>query len=263
MAPPVLVTRPRREAEDWVQALRARGMDASALPLIDIAPASDPASLTQAWRTLPGRTAVMFVSANAVDGFFAGPPRAWPPGTRAWATGPGTAAALQRVGVPQTVIDCPAPDAAQFDSEALWGRVQQDLPPSPRLLIVRGDDETTRDASAAGRPGAGRDWLAAQVAHRGGEVDFVVSYVRRLPRWDAAEQDRATRAAGDGTVWLFSSSEALRHLRQLLPDTSWQGARAIATHERIARTARQAGFAACTVSRPALDDIVASIESMP
>lgn len=263
MAPRVLVTRPRREAEDWVRALRDRGIDASALPLIDIAPPVDRVPLMCAWRTLSGCTAVMFVSANAVDGFFAAVPGGvWPAGTSAWATGPGTAAALQRAGVPQGAIACPASDAAQFDSEALWERVQADLPPAPRVIIVRGDDAGMREAGEGGRLGVGRDWLAAQITGRGGVVDMVVSYVRRAPLWDAAEQARADSAARDGTLWLFSSSEALRHLRQLLPDTSWQHARAIATHERIARAVLLAGFAVCTVCRPALDDLVASIESM-
>jgi uroporphyrinogen-III synthase len=62
-------------------------------------------------------------------------------------------------------------------------------------------------------------------------------------------------------VWLFSSSEAVANLRALLPDQSWQQARAVATHPRIAQAARDAGFAVVCESRPALADVVASIES--
>ena len=128
---PVLVTRPAREAQRWVQRLRQRGLDATALPLIDIGPAPDAAPVRAAWDRLTGFDAVMFVSGNAVDGFFSFRPAAgdcWSvqsgsAGPRAWAPGPGTSQALLEAGVPAAAIDQPPATAPQFDSEALWGRV--------------------------------------------------------------------------------------------------------------------------------------------
>jgi uroporphyrinogen-III synthase len=197
----------------------------------------------------------MFVSANAVQGFFAAAPAgAWPAtGLRAWAPGPATGDALLQAGVPAGVIDAPAVDAAQFDSESLWAEVQGQLPPGGRLLLVRG-------AGANGQ-GQGREWLSQQLAAAGVALEEVVAYGRGLPAWSPAERAVAQQAAGDGACWLFSSSEAAQHLRQLLPGQDWSAARAVATHPRIAETARALGFGYVRESRPSLADVVASIES--
>jgi uroporphyrinogen-III synthase len=68
-------------------------------------------------------------------------------------------------------------------------------------------------------------------------------------------------ASSDGSVWLFSSSEALTFL-PALPGVQWSAARAIATHPRIADAARAAGWGTVLQSRPALADIRQSIESL-
>ena len=65
----------------------------------------------------------------------------------------------------------------------------------------------------------------------------------------------------DGSVWLLSSSEAVAHLAEALPDQHWGAAHALATHPRIAEAARAAGFGTVRECRPALEDVVASIES--
>lgn len=253
----VIVTRPQREAQDWVQALRQAGHEALALPLISIAPAPDAAALQQAWRQLGGYLGLMFVSANAVDGFFAARPADAPWPAQAWATGPGTVNALLRAGVPASQITAPPADAAQFDSEALWQQVAGRINPGVGVLIVRG-----ADAAEGSSQGAGRDWFARQVAAAGGTVDFVASYQRCRPQLDAAQLQLARAAAGDGSVWLFSSSEAVHNLQASLPQQDWGAARAVATHARIAQAARAAGFAVVHESRPALADVRASIESM-
>ncbi|MFT3718014.1 uroporphyrinogen-III synthase [Pseudorhodoferax sp.] len=250
----VLVTRPLREALSWCAQLCAHGVPAEPLPLIEIAPV-DPAPLRQAWEELPACRAAMFVSANAVDALFSARPGAmpWPAATRAWATGPGTVRALRAAGVPQAGIDAPDDGAAQFDSEALWQRVGvHAMPAGTRVLIVRGAD-------AEGRLG-GRPWLAEQLAARGVALRQLVAYQRRLPPWDAAARAGAS-AAGDGGLWLFSSSDAVRHLQRLLPGQSWARAAALATHARIAEAARGAGFGRVAVTQPTLAAVLASIES--
>ncbi|MCZ8294352.1 MAG: uroporphyrinogen-III synthase [Hylemonella sp.] len=253
----VIVTRPQREAQDWVQALQQAGHQALALPLISIAPAPDAAALQQAWRRLGGYLGLMFVSANAVDGFFAARPADAPWPAQAWATGPGTVNALLRAGVPASQITAPPADAAQFDSEALWQQVASRIHPGVRVLIVRG-----ADAAQGSSQGAGRDWFARQVGDAGGTVDFVASYQRQRPLLDTNQRQLARAAAGDGSVWLFSSSEAVLNLQASLPQQDWGAARAVATHARIAQAARAAGFAMVRESRPALADVRASIESM-
>jgi uroporphyrinogen-III synthase len=261
----VIVTRPQREAQAWVQALAAAGLNAQALPLIDIGAAPDVAAVQRAWRQLNGCLGAMFVSANAVAGFFESKPADVPAVfslddflCRAWATGPGTREALLRAGVPAQRIDAPPDDATQFDSEALWQRVRDQVGQGDRVLIVRGADAV----DGGNTQGAGRDWFARQVQAAGGTVDFVASYQRARPHLDDARRQLAREAAGDGSVWLFSSSEAVHNLQACLPDQAWAAARAIATHARIAAAARQAGFGVVQESRPALADIRASIESL-
>ena len=254
----VLVTRPAREAQRWVHELRLAGINAFSLPLIDIGPPPEEDAVRQQWARLDRFDAVMFVSGNAVDRFFALRPPSlpdWPSAsTRAWAPGFGTRDALVRAGRPLETIDHPDANAQQFDSKSLWAVVGGQLRPGQRLLVVRGGD--------AGGNGSGRDWLANQLVKQGVTVDTVVAYCRRPPLWTAAQREMAQLAAVDGSAWLFSSSEAIGHLRSQLPSQGWSQARAVATHPRIAQSATDAGFSVVCLSRPTLADVVASIESM-
>jgi uroporphyrinogen-III synthase len=263
----VIVTRPAQDGSAWVKAFSEHGHEVLALPLIEISAAPDRAPLRQAWQQLSRYHAVMFVSGNAVTQFFAAQDTdakdtlaSWAQQatqTRAWGTGPGTRQALLRAGVAALQID--APTSGQFDSEALWQLVCSGVRPGQRVLIVRGSDAAqVLDASASG---VGRDWLASTLRGAGVEVDFVVAYARQVPRWSAQQLALADSAAQDGSLWLFSSAEALANLRQLMPQQNWQAARALTTHPRIAQAAREAGFGVVQESRPSLQEIVASIES--
>ena len=109
--------------------------------------------------------------------------------------------------------------------------------------------------------GAGRDWLASRLREAGAEVELLAVYERQLPVWTAQQLDLARQAASDGSLWLFSSSEAVANLQQLLPQQKWHSGLALTTHERIASKALSAGFGRVLHSRPSLDDVVASIES--
>ncbi len=277
---PVIVTRPATEARKWMDGLHHAGFDALALPLIAIAPAPDPATVRAAWERIESFDAVMFVSANAVARFFALKPAqsaVFKAGTaiktRAFVTGPGSLSALQRASVDTRYIDAPDPDSGQFDSEALWAVVAHRVQPGFRLLVVRGTHANTPSENAAEDGdsmgdgvgdgiGVGRDWFAEQVRAAGGEVQFVVAYQRAIPPLTDQELTLAQRAAVDGSVWLFSSSEAIDNLVRICPDQSWTQAKALVTHPRIARTAREAGFAVVLESRPTLASLMASIESL-
>jgi uroporphyrinogen-III synthase len=161
------------------------------------------------------------------------------------------------------MIDTPVPDSAQFDSEALWSRVQNQVKPGDKVLIVRGSTPNTKDAEGAAMNG--RPWLADQLTTAGVQVDFVVSYERSAPVFDAAETALMALAAKDKSVWLLSSSEAVANLKALsepIMGLNWSNARAIATHPRIAQAAKIAGFGVVYESRPLLADVVASIESL-
>ena len=242
----LLVTRPQAQAESWVRELCAQGVPARALPLLAIEPAAEPAARA-AWAALDHHGFVMFVSPNAVHSFFALRPHAdaWPQGTRAGSTGPGTTQALLDAGVPASQIDEPARDTAAFDSEALWQqRLRARDWQQGRVLIVRGD--------------GGREWLAEQLRAVGAQVDFVHAYRRVLPRWSAEQQSLASHALAEPrqVVWLLSSSQAVGNLCQLLPQATWPRALAWVTHERIAQAARTIGFGSVHTVAPTLHDVV-------
>ena len=263
----VIVTRPARDATRWVHSLTQRGLPAEALPLIRIEALPVSSALQQTWRDIASFAALMFVSGNAAEAFFASNEASAHTGQaqtaidfianegpRCMAPGPGTVAALRAAGIPDSRIDSPALDAGQFDSEALWSVVAGQPWQGRRVLIVRGQGAGAEMAGASN----GRDWLARQLSAAGALPEFIAVYQRSAPLFTSQQRKTMAEAAVDGSVWLFSSSEAVGHL----PAGDWSRARAVATHPRIAEAVRAAGWGVVAESRPALDDIVASIESM-
>lgn len=251
-APPrVIVTRPAAQAAPWVDALRASGLDAVALPLIDIGPVADPAPVHEAWAQLAATTLVFFVSGNAVQAFFALRPGGapWPPTTRAAAPGPATADALRAAGVPAALVVAPAADAPSYDSEQAWALLQHEPWDGREVLVVRGED--------------GRDWLAAQWRGAGARVRYVAAYARRPPRPDADASHLIDQALADpaGHLWLFSSSEAVANLLALSPAVAGAG-RALATHPRIAEAARRAGFGDVGECAARIDAVVDAVRAL-
>ena len=93
---------------------------------------------------------------------------------------------------------------------------------------------------------------------------MVSSYERSPTHLSDAQLELARAASGDGSVWLFSSSEAVGNLVKQagLIGFSWQQARAVATHPRIQAAAVAAGWGAVHLSRPPLQDIVNALRSI-
>lgn len=253
----VLVTRPQPQADEWVAKLAQRGLAAVALPLLAIAPAADAAAVSAAWRLLPSLALVMFVSPNAVQRFFALRPagQPWLAGLIAAGTGPGTRQALARQGVPEASIRTPGAHdpayAGPFDSEALWQRLAGEPWTGRQALIVRGE--------------GGRDWLADSLRQHGAQVHFVEAYRRTgaVPQGAGLAALQAALQAPLAHLWLLSSSEALGHLAQLLPDQAWAGHQALATHPRIAQAARTLGFGVVGLATPTPDGVAQAVRLWP
>ena len=249
--PRVVVTRPAAQAADWVRRLRAAGIDAVALPLIEIAPAVDAAAVEAAWASLATRRLVFFVSPNAVLHFFAARPSGstWPAGVVAAAPGPGSAAALRQAGVPADHVVEPTADSRSFDSESVWLRLQERDWRGASALIVRGD--------------GGREWLADRLSEAGAVVDAVGAYRRVAPAFSGSDRDVLDDIMESAdSLWLFSSSEAIGHLEAAAGAGRWSQARAIASHPRIAARARAAGFGRVDEPAPGFAALVACIQSI-
>ena len=255
----LLVTRPEPQASAWAEQLRTLGLDAQALPLIDIQGPADPGPVQALWRQLHQARLLMFVSPSAVEWFFRLRPAdcVWPAQTLAAAPGPGTARALAQTaadaGLSLPQIICPGEDAAQFDSETLW----------PLLQALDWQGQTVWTISGGDRQDAkGRAWLSQQLRSRGAQVTSLLTYQRSAAHWSPEEQALAHAAAQNppGHHWLFSSSEAIDHLiGTLMPGQSWQEATALATHPRIAERARLAGFGQVIATRATPEAVVAAL----
>ena len=283
----VVVTRPEHEALPWLDGLRREGHQALWLPLLSFEPAPDVDAVARYRANLTQYAAVMFVSSQAVNGFFhekneskiplvldginflainfnksaqdgiEASPVAMP---RVWVTGPGTARALTALGLEPCRIDQPASDAVHLDSEALWSVVQSQVRPGMRVLVVRGvSPGVTGTSGSLPESGMGRNWLAQQCESAGARVDFCVAYQRRPPLWSHEQHLAALQAHGPDCVWLFTSSEGIDHLRRTLPQCDWSSTRALATHPRIAQAAQVLGFAEVLSSRPGLDDVLTAL----
>lgn len=237
----VVVTRPQPQADEWVVRLQVLGQAARAMPLMRIERvAAFDADVARTWRELHRHRLVMFVSPNAVLAFCAARPggASWPQTTLAAATGPGTVAALRAQGVPAACTVAPPMDAATFDAESLWTHALAGRDwAGASVLVVRGED--------------GRDWLADTLGRAGAVVSCLAAYRRAPPEWPGALNDTLGAVAAQPArhAWLFSSSQCIAHL--LAPDApaadpvlraAVLAVPVLATHPRIAETARRSGF---------------------
>lgn len=247
----ILVTRPEPQASEWVAQLRAAGEQAEALPLIDIGPPPRTQAVHEAWAALPGTRMVMFVSPNAALWFARQRPAGlrWPDGTLAAAPGPGTAhtvaECLEEAGLRASQIISPSPHSEQFDSEHLWPLLEPLSWEGREVLIASGGDQGEA---------RGRQWLTQRLQERGARVSAALVYQRGPARWSPEQQRLASQARQRPAdhVWLLSSSEAIDHLVQAWAGQGGlpPGARALATHPRVAENAKAAGFTHVRDTRP-------------
>ncbi|MBF6630672.1 MAG: uroporphyrinogen-III synthase [Comamonas sp.] len=261
---PIVVTRPQPEATVWVQQLQAEGHIAACVPMMEIRSTQNAvaqANVQAALNQLHGYSALMFVSGNAVRYFMQRlneQSLSLNPASRLWAPGPGTAQALLTAGFTAANIDQPRQDAEQFDSEALWNQVQQQVHAHSRILIVRGSTPEPESSPT----GHGRQWLSEQLRHRGAKVDFAPVYERSAPEATLALQQAICQLRTQSAIWLFSSSECLQNLVSCAKQSSWKNHTALVTHPRIAEQARKQGFGCVIDTKPTLHAVAASIKSL-
>nr|MBF0685160.1 uroporphyrinogen-III synthase [Pseudomonas sp.] len=245
-----ILTRPAGQSAGLASALRLRGWKVydwpalllTGLPAVQV---PDPAQFDL----------VMFVSGNAARFYFEqlacasglAQPVVWPAEVPAATVGLGSAQAVRECAGDTVRLVHPPPDAANFDSEALWAEMQRlDLRPR-RVLIVRG---------GRGLQGHGRSWLAEQFQAAGTEVTLYAAYRREPVVWppQRRRQLRAWRAGSLCPVWFLSSREAVDALVQQMGAkailTYWTGCRVIVPHPRIAQEISQLADSCGIATRP-------------
>jgi len=258
--PQIVITRPKQDASSWVQPLQQAGYEAIEFPLLELSGFLNAQTTSEALVQIKRSQAVMFVSANAVR-FLAQALHdrsEWvahfQSGARAWCTGPGTAAALARCGVPDAQIDQPALHARQLDSETLWEVVLPQVVPGMNVLFVRGADESGH--------AAGRDWLAQALEKAQVHVAAIAAYQRSAAQLTALQKAQVKQFIAEGAIWLFSSSAALQTLVNQCPEANWAIAKACVTHPRMADLAQQKGWGFVSIAPPGFSSLLASIKSL-
>jgi uroporphyrinogen-III synthase len=266
----VVITRPRAQAEALAPRIAALGLRPVIFPLLDIRPLDDTAALQAALRNLPSYAMVMFVSPNAIDAAFRHIDH-WPATVAIGIVGAGSMAALARHGVdPSNTRIFAPPSPEKTDSEGLFAALDKSALPGRRVLIVRGQ--------------AGRDFFSEALQQIGVQVDHVSAYRREAPVCDNAAIAQLRELLDSNSVWIITSSEALRNLIQMLeradaqttadstPDTAtpatpigavvkMQQKQIIVPHPRIAATARLAGFSHVTLTGSGDERLLAALQS--
>ncbi len=270
----VIVAREAVEAQRWAQALREQGIDAQAFEGMHVRPTLAPAEAQALAKELSSVFAVMAVSANAVRAFWQPVLKVFSssvqvfssfdaifsiaPGLQHWATGPGTAAALRELGVPQNAITLPDANGEQ-DSEALWealGPTLHVMPPKAQVWVLRGAD-------ADG--GTGRPWFADRLRESGCRVQEHLVYRRELPQFSAEQIAWVNQSLERADTWVFANGHVLSHIVASAKPSAQalKSAQVRCTHPRIAELATRLGFQRVYAKSlgPSVQDWVASLES--
>lgn len=238
----VLVTRPARQAETWCQMLRAEGAEVISIPLLELAPVSEPDQI----RAIKNRILdfdlyqkAIFVSQNAVAHGMQWLEDYWPQlptGIEYFAVGAATARALADFGIR-------ARDAGgAMNSEALLEaeELKTERVADQRILIFRG---------LGGRP-----HLGEVLSERGAQVDYCELYRRLMPE-NAAERLREASfnslPEASLQVVALHSGESLHNYQRALEQIASENrpvAEALANSAllvpgaRVAQLARDLGF---------------------
>lgn len=219
----VLVSRPARQAPALAQAIRAAGGEAFEFPALEIeaVPLDALAAPLAQWAEAD---LAIFISPNAAQfGMAAIRARGLADPVQAFAVGPGTARALQALGVRGVIT----PDGQ--DSEALLGLPQLQTVAGKRVIIVRG---------VGGRP-----LLTETLTARGARVALMECYRRLRPEADATPLLARWQAGGIDAVTV-TSAETLHNLAALLGKAGKPllvRTPLFAPHEKIAEAARRWG----------------------
>lgn len=268
----IVITRPSGQARQLSEMLQStllkNGVDQQklpaiiSLPLLTIVPKSEQSLAEKIDLALKNADLVIFVSPNAIECTMRLLEKSWvevsnkpiPIGV----VGGSSMAALQHHGIgnesPPTQIILPQ-DNANWDSEGLWTELKKldwDWS-SKKVVIFKGE--------------GGRDWLADTFKKAGADLELISVYTRvpldiDNPLWsDIREMDFSQ------SLWLLTSSEAVRYLGRVISDQfkplkpTLALATAICPHRNIADAAKHIGFSEVFVCEPGDDALIAASQA--
>ncbi len=235
----VLVTRPRRQAAELVEAVESAGGEAIRFPVIEIRP-REPGQIATDARGLTRPDICVLVSVNAVRyGLdFTGD-------ARLAAIGPATAAAIEARG---RTVDI----RRGFTSEHLLEAPEMTEVAGKTVRIVRG--------------GEGRELLAKSLERRGAGVEYLSVYERRLPAVEPRDIDALAAAllAGEIAAVVVMSVQSLENLLRLLPESArdtLRGTVLVTPSERVIKVLvkRHRGWRATLARGPQASDMLAGL----
>ena len=262
----IVVTRPSGQARQLIEVL-TRTIEASgvgkrslpeilSLPLLTIVPKSDEYLADHIATVLSDADLAIFVSPNAIESVMRLLERDWQDFSKKiipiGVMGGSSHLALKNhgIGLEETPTPIIIPkNNENWDSEGLWrelGTLQWNWQ-NKKVVIFKGE--------------GGRDWLADTLTKAGSTVEAISTYSRvpldlDNPAWDLVREMDLSKS-----LWLLTSSEAVRYLGEVMKDQFIQNlnsASALCPHHNIADAAELIGFGEVFTSEPGDEALIKS-----
>lgn len=254
MPDPVVITRPAAQATALAQRVAAAGHEAVVFPLLAIDPLADQTALRAALADVSCYALVAFVSPNAIDAACA-IRKTWPRNVTLAVVGEGSRAALARHGITDANATIVSPaNTRRTDSQTLLETLDLDRLRGRRALIIRGE--------------TGRELLGDALRGAGMDVQQLAAYRRSIPPLDEARRRQLLQLLDRDSLWIITSSEALRGLTGMAMQAGGRNAvvnlqqkRLLVPHERIEETARQLGFSSVALTGSGDEALLAALQS--
>jgi uroporphyrinogen-III synthase len=260
----IVITRPSGQGRQLSEALQTSliksGVAAESfpriisLPLLTIVPKHEDGLCHQMIQALQSADLAIFVSPNAIECVMRLLAKPWqdlanqliPIGVM----GGSSMAALKNHGIGTERAPTPVilpQDNAHWDSEGLWLELQtlQWNWSNKKVLIFKGE--------------GGRDWLAETLKNAGAQVEAISVYKRVPLAFDNPAWNDIHNMDFAQSLWLLTSSEAVRYLGQASLKLGLSTA--ICPHQNIADAAKQVGFGKVLTCEPGDDALIAASQA--
>ena len=262
----IVVTRPSGQASQLIEAL-THAIEASgvgkrslpeilSLPLLTIVPKSDEHLADHIATVLSDADLAIFVSPNAIESVMRLLERDWQDFSKKvipiGVMGGSSNLALKNHGIGLEARPTPIiipKNNENWDSEGLWQELQslQSSWQNKKVVIFKGE--------------GGRDWLADALIKAGATVEAISTYSRvpldlNNPAWHQVREMDLSKS-----LWLLTSSEAVRYLGEVMKDQFTQNlnaASALCPHHNIADAAELIGFGEVFTSEPGDEALIKS-----